>query len=128
MSEVEIEVGTNGLGGKVVIDGHDIAQTVQGFNITAEVGRITRLELDLGIRDVTRFGSPHVQVHLDPTGAAYLERAGWTPPPGQRSVLQRNQDGCPCERKDVTVDEDKPQSILGRTVPTCPVHGGSEVS
>jgi hypothetical protein len=123
MSEVEIEIGKNGLGGKVVVDGHDLAGSVQGFTVHGQVGRNTRLELDLGVRDRTRFGSPHVQVDLDPTTVEYLERAGWTPPPGQPSALDRDEDGCPCEKKDVGWPRAKQKTILGRTVPTCPVHG-----
>jgi hypothetical protein len=86
------------------------------------------LEIELAIYDTTSFGAAHMEVHLDPTSIGYLERAGWTPPPGQPSMLDRDKDGCPCEKKDVgwpSDDPDKQETILGRTVPTCPVHGVS---
>lgn len=122
MSHVHIEVSPNGRDGKVVIDGHDIAKSVTGFNISAEVGHRTRLELDLNVRDVTTFESEHVRVLVDPTAAGYLERAGWTPPPGVESVLERDKHGCPCEK---IMWQGRPETakVLGRTVPTCPIHG-----
>ena len=126
MSKVHIEVSPNGRGGKVIIDGHDIAKSVQGLTVRSEVGHPTRLELDLWAHDVTTFDAKQVQVLIDPTVAGYLERAGWTPPPGVESVLDRDEHGCPCERVDVgwTADDpDDQEKILGRTVPTCPVHG-----
>jgi hypothetical protein len=71
---------------------------------------------------VTRFESPHVQVRVDSTVQAMLERAGWSPPPGTGSALARDESGCPCEFVDVG-DPSNPRKILGRTVPTCPTHG-----
>lgn len=126
MSSVHIEVSPDGRNGKVVIDGHDIAQSVQGFTVHSRVGHVTQLELSLRALDVTTFEAAHVQVLIDSTTAEYLERAGWTPPPGTRSVLSRRADGCPCEQVDVGLPTDDPaeqKTILGRTVPTCPVHG-----
>lgn len=133
MSTVHIELGPKSRDGKIVIDGYDIAGTVQGFHLSAEANRTPRLELDLRVHDVTTFESPHAQVLIDPTAAGFLERAGWTPPPGQASVLERDADGCPCERhtwwelpsgemvKESTAGAER-KTILGRTVPTCPVH------
>lgn len=40
-----------------------------------------------------------------------------------RMELQRDADGCPCEHKDVSRTGAEPETILGRTVPTCPMHG-----
>lgn len=126
MSEIEICIDRCATDGKIIVDGHDIAEAVSGFRIDARVGQITKVELDLVVIDATTFESPHVQLNLAPRVADYLERAGWTPPPGQRSVLDRDEDGCPCEKKDVgwpSDDPDKQEKVLGRTVPTCPVHG-----
>lgn len=131
MSKVQIEVSPNGRGGKVVIDGHDIAKSVQGFTVHGQVGHLTRVELNLRALDVTTFEAEHVQVLIDSTTAEFLERAGWLPPPGVRSVLSRRADGCPCEWVDVAVSVDgliggpnvRHETILGRTVPTCPIHG-----
>lgn len=133
MSKVHIEVSPNGRDGKVIIDGHDIAPSTRGFRLSADVRSIPTLQLDLAIIDSTRIESQHVEVYLDPATAAYLERAGWTPPPGVKSVLGRDADGCPCERHiwwekpdgemaAETVPGAERKTILGRTVPTCPVH------
>lgn len=125
MSTVHIEVSPNGRDGKVVVDGQDIAKSVRGFTIRSEVNRAPSVEIDLGVHDVTTFESSHAQVLVDPTAAGFLERAGWTPPPGVRSVLPRRADGCPCERVDVGWAKEDPaeqKTIPGRTVPTCPVH------
>lgn len=121
MSDVEIEVTERSR--KVVVDGRDLSGAVYSLDFHAEPGRDPRLELRLNIRDVSRLGAANVEVHLDPTCASYLESAGWTPPPGVGSVLDRDADGCPCERKDVSRYDAEPETILGRIVPTCPMHG-----
>lgn len=138
MSNVHIVLGGPGQRSLdlIVVDGQDITGEVTGFTLTAEArpGIPPRLELDLRVHDVTTFEAPHVQVLINPTTAAYLERAGWTPPPGERSVLTRRADDCPCEQIEICespdglmVDQKQPaaerKTILGRTVPTCPVHG-----
>lgn len=120
MSTVHIELHPYTTAGKIVIDGHDIAASVRALRFDAHAGRTAQLQLDLALHDTTRLGSAHVQVHLDPTTAEWLERAGWTPPPGVASVLVRREDGCPCQRVHAGGTA---EFILGRIVPTCPVHG-----
>lgn len=122
MSNVHIEISPNGHDGKIIIDGHDIAPAVHGMNIQSEVGRQTRLKLDLRVHNITTLNAEHVQVLIAPTAAEYLERAGWTPPPGVESVLERDEHGCPCEK---VMWQGRPETakVLGRTVPTCPIHG-----
>lgn len=134
MSNVHIEVDGRGQDGRIIIDGHDIAKSTCGFTIRSEVGHVPQLELTLRSHGVTSFAAPHVQVLIDSTTAEYLERAGWTPPPGVASVLDRRDDGCPCQWIEVwegpdgrmvtsTATDAERREILGRTVPTCPVHG-----
>jgi hypothetical protein len=126
MSDVEIEIGPSAYDGKVIVDGHDIAKAVRSIRIDAEVGYQTTVRLGLAVADVTKLSSAHAEVLIADSAAEYLERAGWTPPPGVPSVLPRRDDGCPCEWKDVSgpgTDPDEPELILGRVVPTCPVHG-----
>lgn len=134
MSTVHIEVSPNGRDGKVVIDGHDVHRAVQGFTVRHQAGHRVTVELDLAAHDLTTFGSEHAEVLIDPSAMRLLERAGWTPPPGVKSLLERKPDGCPCDWIETweapdgqMVEEDDEgavkRSLLGRTVPTCPVHG-----
>lgn len=81
MSKVEIRLPGPGLRrGQLVVDGHDITGDTTGFTLKAGHGEFTRLTVDLRLLEVTTFEADHVQVHLAPSTADLLERAGWTPP------------------------------------------------
>jgi hypothetical protein len=76
----------------------------------------------MSVINVTALGDQHVRALVGQTTAELLERAGWTPPPGVESVLERDEHGCPCDK---VMWQERPETarVLGRTVPTCPVHG-----
>lgn len=123
MSNVEIELGTDSE--KLVIDGQDITHSVYGFTLTADARtRTQRLVLDVAAPETTKFGSPHVTVLVDDSVLRILERAGWAPPPGTDSLLVRDENGCPCEYKEIGWPGQE-KKILGRSVPTCPIHGST---
>jgi len=128
LSDVHIELDPNAGQGMVVIDGHNIRGSIEGFTLQASAnpGSRPRLVIALRAADCTTFEAPHVQVLIGDESAGLLERAGWTPPPGVRSVLDRDADGCPCEWREGNRVGNKAELLLGRTVPTCPVHGVRE--
>ena len=121
MSDVKIKLGATPADGEIVIDGHSL-DGISGFQLTADVHRGQRLLLEVHAAETTRLDASHVTVHVDSSVLRLLERAGWTPPPGEGSLLDRDENGCPCEWKDTGWPE-KPERILGHIVPTCPVHG-----
>lgn len=75
----DITVERVGHGGTIKLDGHDIAKGVRGFTLTAGVGEVTRLELDLALLDMSTV-SGEVKVVIPAEAWDLLERMGWTPP------------------------------------------------
>lgn len=110
-------------GGKLAVDGTDLANHVAGFTLTHTVRAGSRLTLDLNVHNITRIDVANVEILLPADVAALLEKAGWTPPPVTASVLPRRGDGCPCEWLNSGSDPARPEPILGHIVPTCPRHG-----
>lgn len=78
MSKVEIELEGAG-GGKFLVDGHDIARCVRGFQLGWSVGNLNQITLDLVVVDATRVDGDF-EIWLDHRTGELLERAGWTPP------------------------------------------------
>lgn len=78
MSKVEISL--NGRRAAIVVDGHDLAQSVAGFNLSAETRCLPTLTLHLNVRDATRIESDTTIVHMHHATHDLLVAAGWTPP------------------------------------------------
>lgn len=85
---------------RIVIDGHDLTNSIRGLSFEARVGHLPRLVLDLLVVDNTRVGAETATVWMPQGTADLLKRAGWTPP------------------------EDKPEALLdparGHRCPDCP--------
>lgn len=77
--KAEIEIDGPGHG-RIVLDGHDVSGAVRGFQITAGVGDITRLVLDLNVLDVTRLDSEQTEIMIPDATRDALIALGWTPP------------------------------------------------
>jgi hypothetical protein len=78
MSRVEIEAGASGLH-KVVLDGHDISDAVDGLSLDVYANRPPlRVTLALNVREFAFEGV--VRVGLTASAERALLAAGWTPP------------------------------------------------
>ncbi|MDG4796216.1 hypothetical protein [Micromonospora sp. WMMD1082] len=77
------EIEVNGIGGgRVALDGKDVSGGVHGFTVTAALGEVTRLELDLSLFDVTTFDSAQTEVLIPEATRELLVGLGWIPPDG----------------------------------------------
>lgn len=74
-----------GPGSRVTIAGHDITNAVHALTVSAEVGRIPTITLDLAVVDVTSLDADHTQILIPDHTRHALIALGWTPP-GQPAV------------------------------------------
>lgn len=80
MTRHHVEISTDGVRGKVLIDGHDIAKAVTSLSFDASVDHFPTLRLDLRLIDITELASTETQVLLGDGVAEALKALGWTPP------------------------------------------------
>jgi hypothetical protein len=69
--------------GSVLIDGHDIANAVREARVVVVVpaGEAPRVELELGVVNITPLGATEAEVYISPETRDALIALGWTPPP-----------------------------------------------
>jgi len=78
MNHVRITTTAHG-GGTVEVDGTDVANSVRSLRLSAGVGELTELTLDVLPREVAEFEGDAF-VRLDSGFEHFLTQLGWTPP------------------------------------------------
>lgn len=79
MNHVRITSNGTGTAGTVEIDGTDVAGSVRSLRLTAGVGEITELTLEVMPRRIVEFeGDAYVRLNYD--FEEFLVKLGWTPP------------------------------------------------
>lgn len=81
MSNIEIHLPTAAASSgreRIVLDGQDITNTIVGIGLTARVGEINRIALDLHLPEIVINGEARVEI--TPQQQALLLALGWTPP------------------------------------------------
>lgn len=78
MNHVRITSKTTG-SGTIEVDGQDVSGSIRSFTLTAGVGRITELDLEVVPRLVAEFDG-QAFIRLTPDFEAFLTGLGWTPP------------------------------------------------
>jgi len=74
------EIDVNGSGrGIVRLDGHDVSMGVRGFTLSAAVGEVSRLDLELVLFEDSRLSGDVDVIVPDGTRDALIT-LGWTPP------------------------------------------------
>jgi hypothetical protein len=81
VSLVRINANANGTKGSVEIDGNDVSGMTRGFRISAGVGELTVLELELIPRQVFEYEG-EAFVRLSGRFEEFLESLGWKRPRG----------------------------------------------
>ncbi len=79
---VQVEVGSRGLG-RVLVGTTDIANVVEGLQLTVVGGRSSRLSLSLRIERPVHTALGRHEVYLDEPTREALVLLGWTPPEHQ---------------------------------------------
>jgi hypothetical protein len=79
----KIEIDVDGVGrGTITLDGHDVSGAVRGVRLSAEVGSVTEVELDLRLGYAQKVSGSEVQVIIPGDTARALHVLGWTAPDG----------------------------------------------
>lgn len=81
MSKHNIKIKLGELGfGTIELDGTDISDAIQGTEIEARAGQLTRVTLDLGLVEVQRLDAEKADVLISPDAHDALVALGWSPP------------------------------------------------
>lgn len=76
-----LSITNRGLAGtEVLIDGHDIANSLTGLTLSMGANQPTVATLDLLIPDVTELHDTETRIHVPLSTRAALIALGWTPP------------------------------------------------
>jgi hypothetical protein len=78
-SVLRISRRDNGMGHRVELDGHDIANSVLGVTVAFKGGEMPAATLDLVLDEIPT-DTDEVRVHLPDETRDLLVRLGWTPP------------------------------------------------
>ena len=72
------QIHLDGPTGTITVDGHDISHCVRGFTLTADVGHLPALDLDVVLHEADVDGQALITIPA--RTAVLLTALGWTPP------------------------------------------------
>lgn len=83
MTERHVEIELTGRTGRLVLDGHDMTNAVQGFTLYGGHNDLPQLRIDAAVFTVNvgHIESAQVAVHMPDEARELLIKQGWTPPP-----------------------------------------------
>jgi hypothetical protein len=81
LRRVELHLTPTARGSSILLDGEPLTG-VRAVNVSAGVGELTTVTVDLLVREATDLDAEQAIVQVPEQTAAALVALGWTPPPG----------------------------------------------
>ena len=75
-----LRIGSEGVGGAVHLDGHDISNALAGVSLHMKSGHLPTAVLDVYVHEMPTGDVREAHVDLPPATRDLLVRLGWTPP------------------------------------------------
>ncbi len=76
----QVDISSDGMGGRVVIDGHDISRAVRAVTWRGSYDEVAIIELELMVFGVSTLSSKVTQILLPDATSQALTALGWQPP------------------------------------------------